>query len=382
MSGSPLRRARPASVWAVVAVALLTACAKTTPRAEPTPTPSAPPTPTPTPVVRAPLTGLPVEPDADFLERSALAVKIENSRPARPQTGLDKADIVYEELVEGGETRFIAIFHSRAADPLGPVRSARPEDPDILREYRALLAYSGAAFYVKRLIRATPGIGSLRQGEAGEAYYRVRERRQPHNLYTSTKALYRAGREYDLPPARAFFKYSRAVPGVRPGPSSAPGGATPEPSVTASGSPAAPATLDPNRPLSGRRLVVDFSSPPHEVMWRFTASNGTYRRSQAGERHVMASGKQLRAKNVLVMFVDIKSAGELDPTHHSTPISIMTGSGKALLLRDGYRIRARWSRPSLSARTKFETTEGKVLRLAPGTTWVELVPVGREVRAG
>src|SRR5579864_2448143 len=94
----------------------------------------------PAPPAIAPLTGLVVPHGSAFLTRAALAVKIENTPDARPQSGLDNADIVVEEQVEGGITRFIAIFQSRDARVVGPVRSARPEDPDLLRQYGAILA--------------------------------------------------------------------------------------------------------------------------------------------------------------------------------------------------------------------------------------------------
>lgn len=90
----------------------------------------------------APLTGLPLT-DQARLGRPALVVKIENAPASRPQSGLDAADVVYEEIVEGGITRFLAVFHSADAEPIGPVRSLRPSDPDIIAPFGGLFAYSG-----------------------------------------------------------------------------------------------------------------------------------------------------------------------------------------------------------------------------------------------
>lgn len=353
-------RLRSALLCTLALALAVPAC--TASRARPAVAPPPPaPSPEPPPTVAAPLTGKQVPAVSAFLERPALAVKVENSRRARPQTGLDRADVVYEELVEGGSTRFIAIFHSRHADPLGPVRSARPEDPDILREYRALFGYSGAAFYVKRLIKQTPDLGSVRHGEAAQAYYRDRSRRAPHNLYTSTKALYRAGRKHGMPPARAAFEYSE----------------TPQVAYRDDAPAAAPT---PAAPLRGKTAVVGFSSPPNEVTWRYDPATNTYLRFQAGEPHLLSNGKQVSARNVLVMRVRVKSAAGLDAGHASTPISIMTGSGRAILLRDRLRVPGRWERPGLDERTEFATDDGAPLLLAPGNTWIELVPSGRRVR--
>ncbi|HYN98635.1 MAG TPA: DUF3048 domain-containing protein, partial [Actinomycetota bacterium] len=145
-----------------------------------------PPPPPPEPI-RCPLTGVELPGGVD-INRPAMAVKIDNHPRARPQTGLETADIVYEELVEGGLTRFLAIYHCGDAADLGPTRSARAVDPDILTQYApVLLAYSGASPNVLAKVGRTPGVINLMHGSTGPAYSRRGGRPAPHNLYTSTE---------------------------------------------------------------------------------------------------------------------------------------------------------------------------------------------------
>jgi hypothetical protein len=124
--------------------------------------------------------------------RPPLAVKVENSDAAFPLAGLERADVIYEEPVEGGITRFAALFQCRDATRVGPVRSARTTDPKILRQYsdQALLGYSGANPEVTAALDEA-GIVSLTETSANDAYVRDDSRSAPHNLFVSTKKLYR-----------------------------------------------------------------------------------------------------------------------------------------------------------------------------------------------
>ena len=201
---------------------MLSACTGSTPAAGPSSSPSttpiASPSPTPPPPVLAPLTGLQLT-SAAILTRPALAVKIDNHTGARPQVGLHLADIVYEEPVEGGITRFIAIFHSRDASKVGPVRSARLTDLQVLAEYgRPLLAFSGAAGYVLKAVRKA-NLVSLPHGAYGSIYRRDSSQWvAPHNLFTSTKDLWRVARDRNTSPAPAKFGFGALVAPPTPAP--------------------------------------------------------------------------------------------------------------------------------------------------------------------
>jgi hypothetical protein len=310
----------------------------------------------------APLTGLAGKAGMPFTIRPALAVKIENTPDSRPQAGLESADIVYEEPVEGGITRFIAIFQSGSARTLGPVRSARPEDADILREYHAALAYSGGAAYVISLLRKTPGIFLINETSGGSAFRRVSFRVAPHNLYSSTAALWaKIGTRAGGPPAQ-YFQYAATPPPVTP---------TPSPSPSASPSPAEVVR-------SGTQVAIDYSSATYTARWRYDDMTGRYLRYEGTVRHLAASGVQISAKNVLLMFVTTHESTHRDAAGHTTPIANMIGRGIVVLFRNGVRIVGRWSRARASDRTTFTTTTGAPLLLAPGNTWVELVP--RQIR--
>jgi len=141
----------------------------------------------------APLMGLPLT-DPARLARPALVVKIENAPASRPQSGLDGADVVYEEIVEGGITRFLAVFHSTDAGVVGPVRSLRPSDPDIISPFGGLFAYSGGIPNFIDVLRRTPGVTDVGVDLLDEGpdkpYSRRSGRSAPNNLYTSTAKLY------------------------------------------------------------------------------------------------------------------------------------------------------------------------------------------------
>ena len=119
-----------------------------------------------------------------------MTVKIDNAPQARPQSGIDKADLVYEEVVEGGVVRFAAVFHSNDADSIGPVRSVRAEDALIVTPLRGHFVYSGGSDIFNDIIRKAPvGLISEDDGPAG-LLGRRRDRRSPYNLFTSTGTIY------------------------------------------------------------------------------------------------------------------------------------------------------------------------------------------------
>ena len=238
MSSATIRRSRRTTrttqpvVKAVAAALLLamtlSACG-TRDSPEPTPPPEAAPKAAPAAqrvvvgralkVRTSPLTGRPSRPG--ILARPVLTVKIENSVDARPQAGLEAADLVVEELVEGGITRFAAMFQSRMPRNVGPVRSVRNVDASLAGPTRGLLAYSGGAGHVLRIVGHAP-VQQLAPGQAGNAYYRSSRRRAPHNLYANTRKLYaHAHRRHRTPPRT--YRSLPTPPAPRPPPGSAPG---------------------------------------------------------------------------------------------------------------------------------------------------------------
>ena len=188
-----------AVVLAVVILATAAACSgKRRSRERPAETTT---TTTTAPVIAA-LTGAPG--DAASRTRCAVTVKIDNTPDARPQFGLEDADVVYEEVVEGGITRLAAMFNGRAPDKVGPVRSVRKTDQSIVRPVGGVFAYSGGAPYAVASIATAPVV-RIDETSAGDLMFRDRSRRAPHNLYARVDGMYsRCGPK--VPPP-ALFAY-------------------------------------------------------------------------------------------------------------------------------------------------------------------------------
>lgn len=320
------------------------AAAKPPSSPSPSPLPSPHPAATPAAAPVCPLTGEPPV-GGRVPARPALAIKVENLPQARPQTGLNRADIIYEEPVEGGITRFVVIYQCTEAPRVEPVRSGRLVDPDILRQFgHPLLGYAGAINPVIAKINASPVIGLSFNGIAAGAYHRDPTRYAPHNLYTSTAALWAFGHG---PAPAPVFGYSPA-----------PVGGTPATSVQ-----------------------IDFSSYSN-VFWRYDPASRAYGRYYNGltSPALSSSGRQISASNVVVQAVPVYPSIYVEDalgTHEN--IVQVVGSGPMMIFRDGVVIRGTWRRPTLNSVTKYYDTKGRVVDLAPGRTWVELVPDGRPV---
>lgn len=328
------------------------------------------PSPPPKPVF-CPLTG--VETSRDFpVSRPALAVKIENSVAARPQVGLDKADIVYEELAEGGITRFLAVFHCSDSESLGPIRSARMVDPDILLEYAPVLfAYSGANPLVLDKVKRTKGVTDLRHGNHGDAYRRERGRKAPHDLFSSTPALRELSDARPVsgsPGTGLVFDAAATTTATAsaPSPGSKKASASPSPSPSPTQTPAA-------------LLRFDYSGVSNLVRYTYDAATGTYLRFHGENAHNSASGKQIAPVNVIVLKVKVTEGEIRDAAGNASPEIIVTGSGEATVLRGGSAVTGRWTRKSLSDKTTLVDGSGKPIKLLPGRTWIHLVPEDRKV---
>jgi hypothetical protein len=342
------RRATPvALVVVVVALALVAsgcsgggvqkkAAADPTTRPKPTTTTALPGPP-------YPLTGLPVT-DPGKAARPALWVKLDNAPKARPQTGLGKADVVFEEVVEGGLTRFMALFHSGDANPVGPVRSVRPVDPEIVTQLRGLFAYSGGAPKFVRMLHKAPvqdvGVDAL----AG-AYYRDRSRPAPDNQYTRTDTLWGAAR--NQPAAGALFTY---VP--------------------------AGETFPANGVQAGVMHGVTFTLQRITVDWDWDAASARWMRRTDGVPHMTTDTGQLGFQNVLLQFVPYRLSNDVDVGGNRVPYGDVIGSGRVWYMANGRMFQGKWSKPSAAAPTQFTDDAGRPVPLVPGHTMVELVPTG------
>ena len=302
--------------------------------------------PPPPPPLPAPLTGLPLDPVG--ARRPVLVVKIDNAPKARPQVGLNAADVVFEEGVEGGITRFAALFHSKSANPVGPVRSARSTDISIVSALNhPLFAYAGANDVFKEYVARAPLV-DVGVDNYPDRYHRDAARPSPNNLFSATDRLFDLAPDGSRPPP-ALFAYR------------APGEA-------ATGAGASPAS---------RVQVFWRASKETVVLWEWDGTAQGWRRTQNGEAHVDAAGRQVTPRNVVVQFVTYRDTGLVDSSGTAVPEGEVIGEGDAWVLTGGVLIPARWSKPSAEEVTRYVDASGADVRLAPGPSWVELVPPGQ-----
>ena len=292
---------------------------------------------------KAPLTGVP-EADQARRDRPALVVKIDNhNRDARPQVGLDKADVVYEEMVEGGATRFAAVFQSTDSDPVGPVRSARTTDIELMAPLNTpLFAYAGANQGVEAAVRRGPLI-NVGWDALPPHYSRVRGRKAPNNLFTNTSRLYaNAPAGAGTPPP--LFQYR------------ADGEAPPADAAAASG------------------VSMIFAGKVNlGVEWAWDEGAGVWKRTQAGTPHTVESGEQIGAHNVVIQFTQYHDSGYVDVTGAASPEATLVGSGEVWVLTGGKVVKGQWSRPASGNVTTYTDAAGRPIGLTPGRTWVELI---------
>ncbi|MGY1746742.1 DUF3048 domain-containing protein [Blastococcus sp. SYSU D00695] len=298
--------------------------------------PSSPPTATPAGVW--PLTG--VDAAGADTARPALAVKVENSPAARPQTGLDAADVVWEEVVEGGISRYVAVYQSTLPPAVGPVRSIRPMDAPIAAPLHGLMAFSGGQAPFVQAVTAA-GLQDVSSDAGAGGYSRASGREAPHNLYVDPAAL--LGQADDA---------HRAAPPPQ-------FGFSPEPTAPASGTEAG--ALD---------LTL---SPVARPRWTWSADEAAWLRSEGSTPAVDGDGARLRATNVVVLRVDVVDTEFTDSVGAAVPETVMVGDGDAVVATGGHTVEASWSKASVGEPVVL-TLDGSPVTLAPGTTWVELVP--------
>ena len=330
------RRSLMATAVLVSGALLLSACSSSAKKAAPKPSTT---TSTTAPAL-CPLTGTPAPGNA-VPQRPAVGVKIDNYSAARPQSGLDAADIVFEEPVEGGITRFNAIFQCNDAAKIGPVRSARQIDIGIESMFaNAPLAHIGGIIPVLSNITAS-GIPNLDLGNFASAFVRDNSRYAPYNAYTSTAQLYALVPNLHTPPA-PVYTYS----------------STPT-----------------NQGVAVLSVNVDFSGQSN-VTWQWNAAQGLWLRFYGSQPDLLTTGTQNQAQNVIVQTVHVTYGPWTENTEGGLEVQAQLSgtSGPAQVFRNGLQIAGTWSRGSASSPTVFKDASGKVITMAPGRTWVELLP--------
>ncbi len=270
---------------------------------------------------------------------AVLAVKIDNVAPARPHTGLERADIVYVEQVEAGLSRILAVYSSALPPVIGPVRSARETDLELLRQFdRPALAFSGAQSRLLPVIDRAP-LDPVPPSKAPGAYFRGPDRPAPHNLY--------------LRPQRIPFEASgvNAVGelGLRVG--APPSGGERE----------------------GSRTV---RYPSASVTFTWSAERERWLVSLDGSPARTTEGDRLGAGTVVVQSVTVRPSDFRDRSGNTSPFTETVGSGDAVVLRDGRAYEARWTRSATDADTVYTTPDGQRVDLAEGPLWILYAPRG------
>ena len=300
-------------------------------------TTTAPATTTVPPSPVAPLTGLD-DPTGASLKRPALSVKVENTSFARPQAGLDQADVVYEEVVEGGITRLVAIFNSQVPDVIGPVRSVRAMDPDIIWPLGGIFTFSGGTSGNIDAAQAAPvtivtenNQDALIRNAPGQP-----SREAPHNLYGLGPQLFAVDGK-PVPPAPLFQYYAKGAP-----PALASGVVS---------------------------MHIGFSDS-YDPTYVWDVPSGTWKRSMVGAPHTTSNGNQLAPTNVVVQFTDYPAESD----------GRTVGEGDVWVFSDGTVRTGRWIRPDHNQPARYVDPQGQPILLRPGSTWVELLPNGRRGR--
>jgi hypothetical protein len=288
--------------------------------------------------VTFPLTGLPA-PSETAARRPSLAVKIDNVYGAWPQAGLNRADIVFDILVEGGLTRLMAVYQSHGAPLVGPVRSARPVDARLLRLFHGgYFAYSGASSAEIKPIMQFSHAAMVQDTHYPALFFRRNDHSSPDNLFSSTSRLWHA--LHAKAPGKAgppqVFHYA---------------------STTPKGTPTS-------------RAVVPF--PAATAGW--TWAGRQWVRTQDGHPDMLMDHSRVSATNVVIMSVKVVGTGIFEANGAQDPLPVTVGSGKCWVLTNGVRVPGTWKRPTISDPLRIVDSHGHTIALRPGRTWVELMP--------
>ncbi|MBB6217918.1 hypothetical protein HNQ80_004054 [Anaerosolibacter carboniphilus] len=291
--------------------------------------------------VPSPLSG--IYTDKENISRRPIAVMLDNQSKARPQAGLDQAEIIYEALAEGGITRYMAIFLMNAPESIGPVRSARPYFIDKALEYDALYVHVGGSPQAFVDIKELKVADIDAMSRDGSIFWRKNHKKAPHNMYTSTNALRKAAQNSNY---KAEGDFS---------------------SIHFNGEDA---------DISGS--LVSYVEIPYfkdyHPSFQYNEEDRKYYRSINGAPHLDEISKiHLHAKNIIIQKCDteaIDSVGRLEMK--------VTGTGTGYFLTNGKMMEITWEKKSRKARTKYFDGNGKEIRLNPGVTWIELIPMKLE----
>ncbi|HET6561008.1 MAG TPA: DUF3048 domain-containing protein [Marmoricola sp.] len=275
----------------------------------------------------SPLTGLELKKRA--ADAPVIGVKVDNTASSSPQVGLGRADMLVEELVEGGMTRIAAFFHTEVPSNVGPVRSLRATDIGVVQPLGAVLVASGGAPQTVERVRDA-GIRTFTEGATG--FYRESGRAAPYNLFVRLDELARTLKDKRLPEPYLPFSEKGDLPKGKP----------------------------------ARALTASFSG---SSATSFEFRKGVYVNTDS----YAGADDRFEPATVLVLRVQVGDAGYVDPAGNPVPETKFTGQGRAMIFHDGRVVRGTWVKPGLEAPVRLKAG-GSALRLPAGEVWIELVP--------
>jgi hypothetical protein len=270
-----------------------------------------------------------------------LAVKIDDTPPAHPQIGIESADVVYIEQVEGGLTRIAAIFSNKIPKAIGPIRSARISDIDLLAQYGKVgFAFSGAQSKFEPVIAAANLYNLSAERNPPTIYYRDLNRSEPTNMFLDANSLLKKsitdeGKEISISKPMGW-KFGQA-------------------------------------PTTGKTILsakISWPTSKYEVSW--SANEKRWLLSVDGKPDLDGNGRQLGSPTFVVQKVSITDSIYHDKVGGITPFSNTVGSGTGYLLRDGQAFSVTWSRPDSSSGTTWTLPDGQIANFATGQIWIAL----------
>lgn len=262
---------------------------------------------------------------------------VDNHHQAYPQSGLDRADMVFEIMAEGGITRYMALFYHRKAEKIGPVRSARYYFVQLASGFDSPLAHAGGNQDALDLI------GKIKMKDLDEIYnsrdyfWRDNSRVMPHNLYTSTDKLVQGAKDRKL---------SLVAPLTLP------------------------AAVDFFGETHKNEITLDYSQSEYKAKVSWFYQNGIYERKLNGVSHVLLDGAAIKADNVIVLVAQTR---EVQKEEVESEIKLI-GKGEARYFIDGKVSKGTWEKSAVSAPLKFLDEKGAAKTFKPGITWVQVVP--------
>ena len=288
----------------------------------------------------------------ELATRIPLAVMIDDSVVARPQSGFTTASIVYHAPADGLETRYTFVYQEQDAPDVGPVRSARRYYISWAAEYRALLGHYGAEYAGQLWLKEIDGdliydLDALRG--SGSGYHRIKTRSAPHNAYTSTGSLYQLADRKGFPQEMLDGLGSRVFQDD---------------------------ALETERPAEAS-IRIPYKTG--RIDYTYERASNSYLRSIAGRAQLdAATGKRVRARNILVLYIRLTWEYEA-VTGYSRPVFHLVGKGKAVVFRDGKAIPGTWAKTSTGDLTRILDDDGNQIPLVRGPIYIQVVPTGTEI---